>query len=153
MKLRQCKTRRRGRRWRGFSLLEMVAAAALVTGTVVPALAVIRDAMAQSRDLHRRQLLANYAVRITEDQAALVATNWIIETVTGDFLADGHSAIRYIVIKSDNPLAGGLTNQLMNISVIVYDDANDNDLLEIGELTEVYRTKVAKMNSYENEDQ
>ena len=61
---------------RAFSLLEMLMAAALVSGTVVPALAVIREAMVQSRDLHHQSLLANYAVQLMEDQASYVATNW-----------------------------------------------------------------------------
>lgn len=137
----------------GFSLLEMLAAAALVTGTVVPALAVIRDSMATSRDLHRRQLLSNYAVRILEDRAAFVATNWVNAVIDGDFSADSHANIRYKLILSDDPSDGGLVGQLMNLSVTVYDDADANDSLDVGELQEVYRTKVAKMNSYENEEQ
>ena len=142
-----------GRPGSGFSLLEMLAAAALVTGTVVPALAVIRDAMATSRDLHRRQLLANYAVDILEDQAAYVATNWTNAVVSGDFSADGHTKLRYTLTKSDNPSDGGIVNQLMNLEVTVYDDANANSTFDTGELQETYRTKVAKLNSYENEEQ
>lgn len=153
MQQSQDRENRSGNPTRGFSLLEMIAAAALVTGTVVPALAVIRDAMAESRDLHRRHLLANYAVRILEDQAAYVATHWTNATVTGDYSADGHSKIRYSLTRSDDPLDGGLVNQLMNLEVTVYDDADGNLTLDTGELQETYRTKVAKMNSYENEEQ
>ncbi len=138
---------------RGFSLLEMLVAAALVTGTVVPALAVIRDAMAQSRVMYRQHLLANYAVQILEDQAGFVATNWTNGTISGDFAADGHGNIRYTLTKSDDPSDGGLVGQLMNLVVTVYDDADGNDLLGASELRETYRTKVAKMNSYENEEQ
>ena len=130
----------------------MLVAAALVTGTVVPALAVIRDAMAQSSELHRRNLLANYAVDILEDQASYVMRNWTEETVVGDFGADGHSEIRYSLVKSDNPSDGGVENRLMNIEVTVYDDANGNDAIDAGELQETYRTKVAKLNTYENEE-
>lgn len=137
----------------GFSLLEMLAAAALVTGTVVPALAVIRDSMAASRDLHRRQLLANYAVHILEDQTAYVSTNWANATVNGSFSADGHTNIRYTLTKSDDPSDGGIVSQLMNLAVTVYDDANANSTLDAGEIQESYRTKVAKLNSYENEEQ
>lgn len=142
-----------GEQRRGFSLLEMLAAAALVTGTVVPALTVIRDAMATSRDLHRRQLLANYAVRILEDRAAYVSTNWFNVVVDNDFSTDGHENIRYTLIQSDDPSDGGITDQLMNLEVTVYDDGDGDDSLDVGELQEVYRTKVAKLNSYENEEQ
>jgi len=138
---------------RGFSLLEMIMATALVAGTVVPALAVIRDAMAQSRDLHRSNLLANYAVQILEDQAALVAINWTNATVTGDYTSDGHDDIRYQLTKSDDSGDGGLVGQLMNLTVTVYDDQDGDDSLDVSEPQETYRTKVAKMNSYENEEQ
>jgi len=149
----------------GFSLLEMVAAAALVTGTMVP-LVVIRDSMTQSRDLHHRKLLANYAVHKLEDQAADVAfgdgpedihTNWTnaiaASPESGDITADDHENIRYIITSSDNPADGGLTGQLMNIEVTVYDDADGDDTFDAGEIQETYRTKVAKLNSYENEEQ
>jgi len=83
----------------------------------------------------------------------LVATNWTNETVTGDYSADGHGNIRYSLTKSDDPGDGGLVNQLMNLAVTAYDDADGDSTLDPGELEETYRTKVAKMNSYENEEQ
>ncbi len=135
----------------GFSLLEMVAAAALVTSITVPALSVVRDAMAKSRDLNRQNLLANYAVRILEDQTALVATNWVNETINGNFAADGYTKVRFVGTKSDAVANGGLPNQLMHIQITVYDDANASSTLDAAELQVNYRTKVAKLNSYENE--
>jgi len=136
---------------RGFSLLEMVAAAVLMTSIIAPALAVMRDSMANSRDLNRRNLLANYAVRILEDQSSLVATNWVNETISGNFTSDGYPNVRYSATKSDAVANGGLVNQLMHLQVTVYDDANANLTLDSGELRVDYRTKVAKLNSYENE--
>jgi len=153
MKHRQILLRGRGNLAFGFSLLEMVMAAALVTGTVVPALAVIRDSMAQSRNLHRQKLLANYAVHILEEQAAYAATHWTNETIGDDFATDGHDNIRYTLTKSDDPSDGGLASQLMNIEVTVYDDTDGDDTLDSTEIQETYRTKVAKLNSYENEEQ
>lgn len=137
---------------RAFSLLEIAAASALIAATLVPALALVRDAMAVSREMHRRSLLASYAVRILEDQSALVATNWINETVTGDFSSDGHSDVHYIVTKSDDPGDGGIVDQLIQVEVIVFDDADEDATLDSNELRETYRTKVAKLNSYENEE-
>ncbi|MCG8450751.1 MAG: hypothetical protein MI725_14370 [Pirellulales bacterium] len=138
---------------RAFSLLEMAAALALIAGTLVPALAVVRDAMATSRETHRRNLLANYAVRILEDQSALVATNWVNATINGNFASDGHTNIRYTATKSDATADGGLVNQLMHVEVTVYDDADADMTLDTSELQETYRTKIAKLNSYENEEQ
>ncbi len=138
---------------RGFSLLELVAAAALIAGTLVPALAVIRDAMAESRSLHRRGLLANYAVSILEERAAIAAIDWTNATVTGDFASDGHPNLRYIATASDLSANGGLVGQLMHVGVTVYDDTNSNSTPDSQELQETYRTKVAKLNTYENEEQ
>ena len=151
-KLTSLPTCQRGQQ-QGFSLLEMVAAAVLMTSILVPALAVMRDAMAKSRELNRHNLLANYAVRILEDQSALVATNWVNETISGNFSSDGYPNVRYTGTKSDLVANGGLVNQLMHLRVTVYDDANANSTLDSGELRVDYRTKVAKLNSYENEPQ
>lgn len=136
---------------RGFSLLEVAAAAVLVAAITAPSLSVMRDALAKSRELHRQNLLANYAVRILEDQSGLVATNWINESISGDFASDGHPSIRYAGTKSDAVIDGGIVNQLMHIQITVFDDSDDDDTLDSNELRVDYRTKVAKLNSYENE--
>ena len=139
----------------GFSLLEMVMAAALVTGTVVPALSVIRDSMKQSRTLHRQKLLANYAARTLEHQVSHAATNWFSYTADNTinyYTGDGHSGLRVYLDRSDDPADGGLTGQLMNVEVTVYDDINSSSTLDAGDPQETYRTKVAKLNSYENEE-
>ncbi len=135
----------------GFSLLEMMAATALVASTLVPALSLIRDAMAQSREMNRRNLLANYAVRILEEQTALAATNWTNATVTGDFSSDGYTSLRYTATKSDAVVDGGLVDRLMHIRVTVYDDADGNSSVGTNELQINFRTKVAKLVTYENE--
>jgi hypothetical protein len=136
----------------GFSLLEMVAAAGLMAAILVPALSVMRDAMAKSRSLHQRSLLANYAVRVLEEQCASVAGSWATGTDSGSFVSEGHATIRYDVTKSDAVVDGGLLDQLMHIQVIVYDDADADVTPDSDELQVNYRTKVAKLNTYENEE-
>jgi len=138
---------------RGFSLLEMVAASALMASILVPALAVMRDAMAKGRDLGRRNLLANYAASILEEQAAVGAAGWVNETVTGSYTADGYPDIRYSVVKSDDPADGGITSQLMHVQVTVFDDADQDTVADADELQVLFRTKIAKLESYENEPQ
>lgn len=140
------------RQRRGFSLLEMVTAAALMAAILVPALSVMRDAMAKSRNLHRRSLLANYAVRVLEEQCATVAGNWATGVDTGSFVSEGHANIRFDVTKSDTIVDGGLPDQLMHIQVTVYDDVDADVTLDSNELRVDYRTKVAKLNTYENEE-
>jgi type II secretory pathway pseudopilin PulG len=136
----------------GFSLLEMVMAAALIVGALVPTMAVMRDAMAKSRDLNRRNLLSNYAVRVLESQAAVVMTDWTNTTVTGNFNSDGHPNIRFSATRSDAPANGGLTNQLMHLQVTVFDDTDGDSTADANENSILYRTKVARLQSYEDEE-
>jgi hypothetical protein len=75
---------------------------------------------------------------------------WTTGTTTGNFSADGYSTVRYIATRSDAPANGGLTNQLMHIQVTVYDDANGNSTLDASELAVRYRTKVAKLATYQS---
>jgi hypothetical protein len=128
----------------------MLAAAALVAGTLAPALTVMRDAMAMSREGLRRSLVAHYAVQVLETQAALAMQNWSNGTVTGDFSADGYATIKFSAVKSDAPAGGGLTNRLMHIQVTAYDDANGNSAADAEELKATIRTKVARLASYAN---
>jgi hypothetical protein len=129
----------------------MIAATALTAGTLAPALAVMRDAMAVSREGVKRSLLANYAVKVLEEQSALVMQNWANATSSGNFAADGNNSLKWIAVKSDAPANGGLTNRLMHIQVTTYEDVNGNSAADASELKVNFRTKVAKLISYENE--
>ena len=142
-------TIRRLRR-RGLSLLEVVAAAVLTAGTLVPSLDVIRSGMSISREGVTRHLLANYATQTLENHCAIVMRSWTSTTATGNFSGDGYSSIRYSVTRSDAVASGGLVNQLMHIQVTVFSDANGNSTWDSGELKAYYRTKVAKLYSYQN---
>ncbi len=144
-------------RWRtvsgGFSLLEMVFATALLAGTLAPALAVMRDAMALSRETTVRSLLSNYAVQKLEEHAALGIGSWTNGSDSNTFSGDGHPEIAFSVTRSDNPVNGGITGSLMHIQVTVFEDL-DNDLNpDAGELQVSMRTKIAKLGTYENEEQ
>jgi hypothetical protein len=126
-------------------------AATLVAGTLVPTMAVMRDAMSKSRELSRRNLLANYAVSVLESQTALTIANWSTAATSGNFGGDGHPTIRYTVNRSDAPADGGVTGQLMHIRVTVFDDSDGDLTLDANELSVLYRTKVARLQSYEDE--
>jgi hypothetical protein len=129
----------------------MIAATALVAGTLAPALAVMRDAMAASRESARRYLLANYAVQVLEHNSGGTMQSWTTGTTTGNFAADGHSAIRYVLSRSDEPVDGGLDERLMHVQVTVYDDVNGNAARDADEISVSFRTKVARLLTYQNE--
>lgn len=136
---------------RGFSLVEMLAATALMAGTVAPALAVMRDAMAISRESTRRQLLSLYAVQALENHTALTMQNWANGSASMSAALDGQPNIRMQIIKSDAVVDGGLPNRLMHLRVVAFDDADADSTLDASELAVRVRTKVAKLTSYENE--
>ncbi len=129
----------------------MIAATALVAGTLAPALAVMRDAMAASRESARRNLLATYAVQALEYAAGITMQTWANGTATGNFAGEGHPAIRYVVTRSDDPASGGITGRLMHVQVAMFDDANGNTALDANEVVVRFRTKVARLLTYQNE--
>jgi len=148
LQLRRKKARRGPQ---GFSLLEMVLAGMLMVGVLVPSLVVVRDAMSKSHELHRRNLLANYAVHLLEEQSAITAANWNSGTVQGTLASVGHPTLRYAIARSDSPTNGGLEDRLMHIQVTVFDDVNGNAQLDTNEPKVLYRTKIANLESYTNE--
>lgn len=137
---------------RAFSLLEMLMAAALVTGTVVPALAVIRDAMGESREMHARKLLSNFAVLLIEEQCAYAAMHWTNATDSDTLAAQGYSDLAYDLRRTDSATYGGIVGRLMHIEVTVFDDRNGDLIPDSNELQVTFRTKVARLNTYENEE-
>jgi len=106
------KQHRQKQRRRGFSLLEMVAAAVLMTSILAPSLAVMRDSMAQSREMNVRNLLASFAVQKLEEQASVSMRNWNNATDEDDFAAYGHPEIGFNTSMSDDPSDGGIVDQL-----------------------------------------
>lgn len=134
----------------GYSLLELVLAVALVAGTLVPALALVRDGLAASETTDQRALMANYAVSKLEEQLALVAAGWTTGSVSGDLSADGHGELRYTITRSDASADGGIEDELMHIRVTTYIDEDGDDALDADEPQCQYRTKIGKFASYES---
>ncbi len=132
----------------GYSLLEVVLAAAICASALVPALAVMRDGMTLGDIVDTKQLLLVYGVSKLEEQQAIVGATWATGTVTGDFAAEGQSSIRYSATRSDAAGSGGITNQLMVITVTTYSDDNANATMDSSEARLTFTTKVAKSVSY-----
>ncbi len=145
----RCQVERKPRS--GFSLLELIAATALVASTIVPALSLMRDAMAQSRAMNRRNLLAIYAVQKLEEQSAFAMQYWTNVTDEDNFAAYGHPEIGFNLSRSDAVSDGGIVGRLARIQVVVFDDVDGDLLPGANELQVQFRTKVAKLVTYENE--
>ena len=133
---------------RAYSLLEVVLASAICASALVPALAVLRDGVALGDIIDTRHLLLTYGVSKMEEQLAVIGATWSTGTVTGNFASDGQSSIRFNVTRSDAPASGGITNQLMNVSVTTFSDDNGNSAMDTAEARVSLSTKVAKLASY-----
>jgi hypothetical protein len=143
------RTKRPPRRRPGYSLLEVVLASTICLTALVPALALLRDGMANATKIDTRHRLLIYGVSKLEEQLAIVAATWSTGSSNGDFAAEGASAIRFSATRSDSAGSGGITNRLMSVSVTVYGDDNANATLDAGELSSTFTTKVSKLVNYE----
>lgn len=137
-----------------FSLLEVVLASALCAAALVPALVIIRDSIAQAREIDIRHQLLLYGVGTLESQLAAVAAldaAWPGTAPSpGSFASEGQPNMHYIVTWSDNPANGGLTNRLMNVTVTTYYDEDGDGVQDAGEPSVTLNTKIGKLASYEN---
>lgn len=135
---------------RGVTLLELMLATSLTALALVPALRLIRQGIKISGELETRQLTTTYCVSKLEEQLCVSAASWEQHVLTGNFADDGYSALRYRVTTSDAAIDGGIPDQLMAVTVIVWEDGNNNGLPDGGELQTTMRSKIAKMTTYQN---
>jgi uncharacterized protein YuzE len=135
---------------KAYSLLEVVMASGICATALVPALALVRDGVTLADRVDTRHLLLLNGVSKMEEQLATVAADWTEGTFTGNFAADGHADIRYIVAQSDEVASGGIVNRLMNVEVTTYRDADGDTALDADEVQNIMRTKIGKFTSYEN---
>jgi hypothetical protein len=142
---RTCERQKR----RGYSLLEVVLASTICLTALVPALALMRDGMANASKIDIRHRMLIFGVSKMEEQLAIVAAGWTTGTATGNFATDGDASIRFTATRSDSGGSGGITNRLMNVSVTVYSDDNGNAALDATEMSSTFTTKVSKLVNYE----
>ena len=126
-------------------------ASAICATALVPALALLRDGIALADTIDTRHLLLTYGVSKMEEQLAIVG---------GDLDRREPSPAILPPTASQHPLqrrrgptqsaSGGITNQLMNVSVTAYSDDNGNDTMDASELRTTLTTKVSKLVSYES---
>ena len=133
-----------------YSLLEVVMASAICATALVPALAFMRDGMTLAATIDTKHMLLTYGVSKMEEQLALVAASWIEGNDSGDFVAEGHANIRFLVTRSDAPANGGIDNRLMSVVVTTYSDDDGDDAMDAAEARVTVTTKTSKLVSYEN---
>lgn len=135
----------------GYSLVELIAASAILATTLTPALELVRDGIELSQESVQRQILAMYAVSQVEEHLALSAATWATGSYSGSLATDGHSSLRYDTFCSDSPADGGVEDRLMTILSTTYYDDNGDTVLSAGELSCTFQTKLARLATYEDE--
>lgn len=124
-------------------------AVVLVAGTLAPALSVMRDAIDLSYRTDQHQLLANFACALLEEQIALAGSNWSNASTSGSLATNGFPALRFTAVRSDQAVDGGIFGRLLAITVTVFDDENGDSLLGATERKAVFKTKLAKLATYD----
>ncbi|WP_146396023.1 type IV pilus modification PilV family protein [Pseudobythopirellula maris] len=134
----------------GFSLIEVVAATALVGGTLVATLELLQSGMLLSKELDRQRAMVTLAVSTMEAQMVEAASDWTEGTFTGDYATEGYPEVRYTAIRSDSAGYHGIPDRLMVLAVYVYHDENGNNSMDSNERQLMLATQVAKLFTYEN---
>ncbi len=136
---------------RGQSLLEVIAASTIIATALVPALRMMWDSLEVSRSVEEADLMSTLCVDKLEEHMSKVAANWDKTTASGDFAAlEGRSYLQFQVTKSDAVPDGGISDRLMAITAVVWNDVNGNGSLDGGEKKVTFGTKVSKFVSYNN---
>ena len=133
---------------RGNTLIELVAASSIIAIALVPALRIMRDALAVEEDGEYATAMSTLCAGQLEQTLAKTAAAWNTNPESGNYSSLGYSRLKYSVTKSDAPASGGLTGTLIAVTVIVWDDADSNGVLNVGEKSVQFSSKLAKLAAY-----
>ena len=127
----------------GQSLLELIAATAIVAIAVVPALKLMRDSIRYGRQTEVANILATFSMSKLEEHLARTAASW--DTTTDSGAIPNYNGLRYQVTKVDEGIGSGL----MRVTSTAYEDGNGSGTWDAGERSVVFVCKVAKNVAYE----
>jgi len=134
----------------GYTLIELVMAASLTALAIVPALAVMRDSIELGTSLDSQNMITTLCVAKLEEHLALAAATFDEAKDSGNFSSDGHSELRYTVTRSTAGIDGGIADQLMAVTVTVWNDADSDTNQDADESSLTLASKIAKMAKYQD---
>ena len=132
----------------GYSLLDTLAAGTVLAIVLVPAYSAMRQGLEWSRDAAALQNTTTLCVAKMEEHLATVASSFSAATDSGNFSADGFAEFKYSVTCTDNAVSGGIPDQLMVITATVWQDDDNDGVLDDGEISTSLSTNVAKITTY-----
>ena len=142
---------RRAHRPRGYSLLDTMAAGAVMAIVLVPSLSAMRHGLEFSRDAEVLQTTTTLCVGKMEEQLAEVAATFTETKDAGDFSAQGFAGYNYSLSAVTDASSGGIPGRLMVIEVTVWKDDDGDSVLDAGEINTILKTNVAKLATYIDE--
>jgi hypothetical protein len=102
-----------------------------------------------ARDVETVQLTTTLCVSKMEEHLAYAGHGFTTGNFSGNFATDGYASMRFTASRSDTVLAGGIPDRLMAVTVTVWQDDNGNGVLNSGEISTSFSTKVARMGIYQ----
>ena len=135
----------------GQTMVELLAATAIITIALVPALRLTRDGMMRAEELENAELRLALCTSKLEEEMARTAAAWDMSIRSGDFSGIGRSELRFMVTKSDAAVDGGIPGSLATIDAIVWHDEDQGGDLDSNENRIRLTTKLARLISYEYE--
>lgn len=133
-----------------YSLLEVVIATFLMGLAIIPAMNFMTSAIHTGQELETWNQLNLLAVSKLEEQLSIAAADFLDGSDNGTFGDPGLEGIRYTATRSTSAASGGITDQLMVLTVTVWDDENGNTAVDSGEAQVSYATKLASMALYQD---
>lgn len=137
-------------RRKGVSLLEVLAASTVMAMSLVPALRLMTSSLEASRELEASEAMATLAMSMLEFDSGQTAGTWDLSSRLRTDLGHkvGVPALLVTTARSDAVSRGGVPGSLAVIEVTAWQDANRNRVLDAGERSVRFATKVAKFVSY-----
>ncbi|MEW4455832.1 hypothetical protein AB1L30_24400 [Bremerella sp. JC817] len=134
----------------GYSLLEVVIATFLMALAIIPAMNFMAGAIHASHELETWNYMNLLAVGKLEEQLAAAAPDFTEGTYAGTFSDVGLPSVRYMATRTTSPAYGGIADQLMVVTVTVWNDENGNGGQDSGEPEVTFATKLASMKIYQD---
>ena len=131
-----------------YTLLELLAASAILGSVLVATLTMLRDSITMGEHIEHAQAMTSLATSKMEEHLALTAADFSTASESGNFSTEGYATLRYSAVRTDSVLSGGVSGTLMAVIVTVWRDDNGDTLLTSGEPAVTMASKMAKLASY-----
>lgn len=136
---------------KGYTLLELIATSGLLALVIVPSLELTRESLDLGHRLESKAIMTSLCLGKLEEHLAIGAIDLSETTTSGSFASIGHAQLRYAIVRSQETSDGGITDRLMAVSAIVWDDINGNLAQDSGEPSITFASKIAKTRTYNDE--